>query len=148
MILVVAIQCGAVAVGYALGLYCATYRVYSLQHWQLLAGAAGALLAAGVIAQRATPATSGRGVLLSVVALAYCAGFVALERYGVELATGLYPAAAALLPLLAVVGPLVRDGAWYSTAGVAVFIVACVGLMAYNANAIGTWNGFTVSYRT
>jgi hypothetical protein len=148
----VAIQVLAVAVGYAVGLCAALGHVYSLLPWQCLAGLVVVFLVIGVIEREHSQDGPRPRSALCLLILFYCVGFLVLDWCDITIVMVLSEsavvfAAVSLLPLLAAVGPLVRADAWWSVAAVVVFIVACVGLITYNANDGCTWNSFFHSYR-
>jgi hypothetical protein len=149
---VAAIQIGAVGLGYSIGLN----RITALRpHWtylHYLSGIASLMFVVGVIEQQASRNRSQWGKWLSVAAPVYCLGLIACEAWDYWFIMAgsreaVFVAATCLIPLLAMIGPLVRVRAWFTCGGVALFIMSFVGLMTCNANNASSAYGFLVSVR-
>jgi hypothetical protein len=143
-----AVQIGAVAFGYALGLW-VRYpgRPFTIYFW--LALLAAIILVFGMVVSVCTRNAHRAAYRVALAALAYMV-FTAFTEPFLFIET--YPAAAIVsiwfVPLLLAIGSLIRAGAWISAAGVALFVFTSAAMCASNASVANSGSGFFAYWTT
>jgi hypothetical protein len=144
LFIALALQAGTVLLGYLFGV-AVHYVGRPPSIYTACALLAGLWMLIGVgVSAASHPARGSRlRAAVRVGALVYASGVVRFEPFLHVHSHGEFLLAVLVLipPLLAIAG-LVRDRAWMSVAGVALFVFTCSAMLASNANVIDAGSGF------